>query len=169
MTSPIGKPRHDQMAPAGDAPDNERLVPDAERIVPDAGTTAPGDDFPVPDDERLVLTDDPDVLVDDRVVLDQDDSAARTSARDTAESTSVSARWPEILAMFVDDPRASVELAAGLTDDSVQALIASVKERQHALLSAWQGTDTGTEDLRTTLQAYRRFWNHVDAFAQTPE
>lgn len=68
--------------------------------------------------------------------------------------------------MFVDDPRASVELAAGLAADSVQALIASVKERQHALLSAWQGADAGTEDLRTALRAYRTFWNRVDAFAQ---
>jgi hypothetical protein len=93
-------------------------------------------------------------------------AAARTSARGAAESTSLSAQWPEILAMFVDDPRASVEMAAGLTDDSVEALIGSVKQRQHALLSAWQGTDAGTEDLRTTLQAYRTFWNHVDAFAQ---
>ena len=68
--------------------------------------------------------------------------------------------------MFVDDPRASVELAAGLMDESVEALIATVKERQHALLSAWQGTGTGTEDLRTALQAYRAFWYRVDTFSR---
>ena len=47
--------------------------------------------------------------------------------------------------MFVDDPRSSLELAAGLVDDSVEALLMSVTEHQHSLLSAWQGDDPGTE------------------------
>ena len=68
--------------------------------------------------------------------------------------------------MFVDDPRASVELAARLMHDSVETLIASVKERQHALLSGWQGTGASTEELRTALRAYRTFWNQVDSFCQ---
>jgi hypothetical protein len=42
--------------------------------------------------------------------------------------------------MFVDDPRSSLELAAGLVDDSVESIVMSVKEQQHSLLSAWQGT-----------------------------
>jgi len=33
--------------------------------------------------------------------------------------------------MFVDDPRSSVELAAGLVDDSVESIVMSVKEQQH--------------------------------------
>ena len=68
--------------------------------------------------------------------------------------------------MFVDDPRASVERAAGLVDDSVEALVVSVKEQQHALLSAWQGDNAGTEELRTALQGYRAFWNRVDVFSR---
>jgi hypothetical protein len=68
--------------------------------------------------------------------------------------------------MFVDDPRASVEHAAGLVDDSVEALVVSVKERQHALLSGWQGSDAGTEQMRTTLQQYRMFWSRLEDFSR---
>jgi hypothetical protein len=66
--------------------------------------------------------------------------------------------------MFIDDPRASTEQAAGLVDASVEALVMSVKERQKSLLSAWHGDDAGTEKLRTTLQQYRAFWNRLEDF-----
>jgi hypothetical protein len=75
-----------------------------------------------------------------------------------------STRWHDIQAMFIDDPRASTELAAGLVDASVEALVVSVKERQKSLLSAWQDDDAGTEELRTTLQQYRAFWNRLEDF-----
>jgi len=55
-------------------------------------------------------------------------------ARDT---TSPGTRWPEIQAVFVDDPRFSVKLAAGLVYDSLQALVASVREPLDWVLSAW--------------------------------
>jgi len=75
-----------------------------------------------------------------------------------------STRWHDIQAMFIDDPRAATEQAAGLVDASVEALVISVKERQKSLLSAWHGDDTGTEELRTTLQQYRAFWNRLEDF-----
>jgi hypothetical protein len=74
-----------------------------------------------------------------------------------SDTTSPSTRWNEIQATFVDDPRSSVEMAAGLVDDSIQALVASVKDQQDSLLSAWNGEDTGTEELRTAVQHYRAF------------
>jgi hypothetical protein len=54
-------------------------------------------------------------------------------------AASLSARWHEIQAMFVDDPRSSAEIAADLIDESVQALVASVREQQDSLLAAWNG------------------------------
>jgi hypothetical protein len=80
-------------------------------------------------------------------------------------AASVSMRWHEILAMFVDDPRSSVELAAGLVDDSIQTLIASVKEQQDSLLAAWHDGDAGTEELRTAVQHYRAFGNRLADFS----
>jgi len=64
--------------------------------------------------------------------------------------------------MFVDDPRASTELAAGLVDDRVADLIRAFRERQHSLQSAWQADNAGTEELRIALQRYRAFWNSLE-------
>jgi hypothetical protein len=88
------------------------------------------------------------------------------AAADNADNAGSAGRWPDIQAMFVDDPRASVEQAAGLVDDCVEALVVSVKERQHALLSDWQGTGTDTEQLRTALQRYRAFWSRLEDFSR---
>jgi hypothetical protein len=69
--------------------------------------------------------------------------------------------WHEIQATFVDDPRASIELAASLVDDRVEAFVMFVKDRQQALQSEWEG-DAGTEDLRMALQHYRALWNRLE-------
>jgi hypothetical protein len=66
--------------------------------------------------------------------------------------------------MFVDDPRSSVELAAGLADASADALVASVRQQQRSLLSAWHH-DAGTEELRIALQQYRTYWDHLEEFS----
>ena len=82
------------------------------------------------------------------------------------DGASPGVRWHEIQATFVDDPRSCVELAAGVVDDSVGALVASVRERQHALLSGWQRGDAGTEELRVALRQYRTFWDRLEDFSR---
>ena len=81
-------------------------------------------------------------------------------------TASLSARWHEIKAMFVDDPRSSAEMAAGLVDDSVQALVASVREQQDSLLAAWHGENAGTEELRAAVQHYRAFGDRLADFTR---
>jgi len=81
-------------------------------------------------------------------------------------TATMSTRWHEIQAMFVDDPRASTEMAADLVDDSVEALVAFVREQQGSLLAAWHGEDAGTEELRTAVQHYRAFGNRVADFSR---
>jgi hypothetical protein len=81
-------------------------------------------------------------------------------------TASESTRWREIQVMFVDDPRSAVELAAGLVDDSSQALVAFVKEQQDSLLAAWHGENAGTEELRTAVQQYRAFGNRLADFSR---
>jgi hypothetical protein len=68
--------------------------------------------------------------------------------------------------MFVDDPRTSVELAAGMVDDSTDLHVAALRERQQALRSAWQDTEADTEGLRSALQQYRAFWNRLEEFSR---
>jgi hypothetical protein len=79
-------------------------------------------------------------------------------------TASLTARWHEIQAMFVDDPHSSAEMAAGLVDESVQALLASVREQQDSLLAAWHGENAGTEELRTAVQHYRAFGGRLADF-----
>ena len=43
----------------------------------------------------------------------------------------------------------------------VLADLDSVRARQRAMASSWQGTGTGTEQLRTALRDYRNFWHQV--------
>jgi hypothetical protein len=79
-------------------------------------------------------------------------------------TASLSERWHEIQAMFIDDPRSSAESAAGLVDDGVQALIASVREQRDSLLAAWHGENAGTEELRAAVQHYHAFGNRLADF-----
>jgi hypothetical protein len=83
-------------------------------------------------------------------------------AHPAADTARVAGPWNEVQAMFVDDPRASIERAAGLVDGRVEELIQSVRERQDSMQSAWQADDAGTEELRVALQHYRSFWNSLE-------
>jgi hypothetical protein len=83
-------------------------------------------------------------------------------AQRAADTATEAGPWNEIQAMFVDDPRASIERAAGLVDDRVEVLIQSVRERQRSLQSAWWADDAGTEELRVALQHYRTFWTSLE-------
>ena len=56
--------------------------------------------------------------------------------------------------MFVDDPKGSVQRAAGAADEVVKAFVASIEREQAALRAAWEN-DASTEDLRTAIQRYR--------------
>ncbi len=86
---------------------------------------------------------------------------ASASAADD-DSINVGVRWHEILAMFVDDPRSSVEQAVAFADNRAEALVLSIKERQHSLLSGWQRHDAGTEELRIALLQYRLFCSRLE-------
>jgi hypothetical protein len=154
----------ENMEPAG-APAAAETREPAETPAP-AMTEAPaGTDAPAP------------VLAEEVVVIDQE-TAVKDPATATAGSVSPAAapagdaaaashggtsaqRWSEIMATFVDDPRGSVTMAADAVDTAIEELVASVRARQHALASSWQGSGPDTEQLRTALREYRRFGAQV--------
>jgi hypothetical protein len=115
--------------------------------------------------------------VDEAATADADD-AALAEANEAAAAAGYPAeagpavpavagdRWSDITAMFVDDPRGSVEEASVMVDEAVGALIAVARQRQAALAASWQAPDADTERLRKALQAYRAFWTTV---AQLPQ
>ena len=105
---------------------------------------------------QMAAEDETDML--ERVPVPAEPLPAENPEFPAASATaSLSARWHEIQAMFVDDPRSSAEMAASLVDDSVQALVVFVREQQDSLLAAWHGENAGTEELRTAVQHYRAF------------
>ena len=73
-------------------------------------------------------------------------------------------QWPAIQAMFVDDPKGSVQRAAAAADEVVKAFVASIEREQAALRTAWEN-DATTEDLRTALQQYRAFCGRLEGLA----
>jgi hypothetical protein len=119
------------------------------------GFTADGDD--ADDAEEPGIADIPSLA---SVAITVPESVAESHL--TGNTASAGGPWNEIQAMFVDDPRASVERAASLVNDQAEALIQSVRERQRSMQSAWQTDDAGTEELRVALQHYRTFWNSLE-------
>jgi hypothetical protein len=92
----------------------------------------------------------------------------RESFASTSPAPHLDERWHEILMMFVDDPRGSVERAADLASDTLRELSHLLQERESSMRSAWQGAGTDTEELRTSLRSYRALVDQVAEFTKQP-
>lgn len=74
------------------------------------------------------------------------------------EEIDFDARWHDIKAGFVDDPRDSVEKADALIDEAVSALAA----RRQSLVDGWKnGDENDTEKLRLALREYRSLFDKL--------
>ncbi len=121
-----------------------------------AGTTA------VPDATQ------PDAYMADGL-LNETDRSDNGRIEDNARPADLGQQWHDIQAMFVDDPRGSVELAAAAADSAVSALLETLHQRQSALAPA--GTTSadpgGTEQLREALRSYRIFCQSLTEIGQS--
>jgi hypothetical protein len=108
-------------------------------------------------------------------------SAAGVPAGGGEPGADSNARWREIQANFVDDPRGAVERALQAVEDEVTVVIEALRQRQEALAPAGQaggqtnagqaadelslsaaGSDPGdTERLRIALRDCRAFWTDL--------
>lgn len=71
-------------------------------------------------------------------------------------------RWDEIQARFVDEPRAAVEEADELIQETVERVTQTFARERQNLEKAWSsGKEASTEDLRMALQRYRSFFNRL--------
>jgi hypothetical protein len=70
-------------------------------------------------------------------------------------------QWAAIQSTFVDDPRGSVVAAAELVSETIAALVASAKEREHGLRGEWDRDGVDTEGLRNALRSYRGLLNRL--------
>jgi hypothetical protein len=78
------------------------------------------------------------------------------------ELRAIAARWRDIQAGFVDEPRRAVMDADALVADLMQRLARMFAAEREELQSRWMGGhDTSTEDLRQDLRHYRLFFERL--------
>jgi hypothetical protein len=81
---------------------------------------------------------------------------------ETDELHSILARWKDIQAEFVDEPKSAVHDADALVADLMQRLARMFASEREQLESRWaSGNDVSTEDLRHSLRRYRSFFERL--------
>jgi hypothetical protein len=73
----------------------------------------------------------------------------------------LSARWMDIQAEFVDEPRVAIEDADALVADLMNRVTESFSAQRVALESQWADGEVSTEQMRQSLQLYRTFFNRL--------
>jgi hypothetical protein len=87
-------------------------------------------------------------------------SATRLFTSDEAQT--FHARWNEVQASFVDEPRKAVEQADSLVAATMKRLAEVFAEERTNLEHQWdRGDNVSTEDLRVALQRYRSFFQQL--------
>jgi hypothetical protein len=76
------------------------------------------------------------------------------------------ARWQQVQAGFVDDPKEAVGDAADLIEQTAQALVGALRQRQRQLRVMWEHGPGGdgaaeTEHLRLMMQHYRALFHQL--------
>ena len=170
MTSPSEVAIDHQMAAEDDKDTRERMPdPAGPLLTENPQPAAPAADWHPGATAMASPADEPEVADEgdaESMTFSGPDAEPESIPESPAATASVSTRWHEIQVMFVDDPRSAVETAAGLVDDSGQAVVAFVKEQQDSLPAAWHGEDAGTEELRVALQHYRAFGTRLADFSR---
>ena len=97
---------------------------------------------------------------------DADRSATQSSPERSLfaddQLTGLRARWDNVQAAFVDDPKDCVQKADGLVSDVVEQLTTGFSEARSRLEDQWgRGEEASTEDLRVALKRYREFFERL--------
>jgi len=102
-----------------------------------------------------------------RTRRDAEPADAAVPSRDTALLApdivaNLKAKWTDIQAGFVDEPRRAVQQADGLVTEAIQGLAQSFGNERARLEAQWdRGSDVSTEELRLALQRYRAFFSRL--------
>jgi len=124
-----------------------------------------GSQFNAPDMSEAIERDEnaPAENVERAIPVERVESNGRmTGLLDDGQAERLRARWNEIQAKFVDEPRSSVSEADALVSEVIQQILQKFNNEVHSLESQWnKGDEISTEDLRQVLQHYRSFFNHL--------
>jgi hypothetical protein len=90
------------------------------------------------------------------------DAGPRASLLADGELQSITARWKDIQAEFVDEPSKAVQEADALVAELMQRLAAMFAAERAELEERWAGGhQVNTEDLRLGLRRYRSFFERL--------
>lgn len=151
----------EQIAAAGNAPDQ----PDQEDVLTPAGHPGYEDDnaaAPLVADHAAPGRDGrmaPDTGNGASVAADRE---PRASLLEDDEMQSITARWKDIQAEFVDEPTTAVRQADALVAELMQRLATMFATERAGLEERWAGgNQVSTEDLRQGLRRYRSFFERL--------
>ncbi|MCA2222940.1 hypothetical protein [Nonomuraea aurantiaca] len=86
-----------------------------------------------------------------------------------SDPVDVRARWHDLQASFVDDPREAVQRADSLLDEVAASLCQALESRISELQYLWKNTaHSDTEQLRMALRSYRDVMHRLLPFAEEP-
>jgi hypothetical protein len=86
----------------------------------------------------------------------------RASLLEQGELQSITMRWKDIQAEFVDEPKEAVQQADALVAELMQQLAVMFATERAELESRWAGgSQVSTEDLRQGLRRYRSFFERL--------
>ncbi|HZD06438.1 MAG TPA: hypothetical protein VE173_16115 [Longimicrobiales bacterium] len=127
----------------------------------DTRTTTPtGDSVEADDEVRIESSAMDDVTPSEEVARGEIGTSTPLFPDDARED--LRARWEEIQAEFVDEPRRSVEEADRLVGETTKRLTESFAGVRHDLEDGWKrGGEVSTEDLRVALRHYRSFFGRL--------
>jgi len=141
--------------------------------IASAGTTSAQPDVPAPTDHQD-YPDDGYRDDSDRDDSDRDDTAASPAADhaadpgrrarllDDGELQGITARWKDIQAEFVEEPKVAVQQADALVAELMQRLAAMFATERAGLENRWAGgNEVSTEDLRQGLRLYHSFFERL--------
>ncbi|WP_372503627.1 hypothetical protein [[Mycobacterium] manitobense] len=98
----------------------------------------------------------------DRPQADSTDTDSELSLFGETEMSGFRARWNDVQAGFVDDPKQCVQTADALVSEVVDQLTAGFSEARTRMEAQWaKGEDASTEDLRVALKRYREFFQRL--------
>ena len=81
---------------------------------------------------------------------------------DGHDAEDLRARWMQVQASFVDEPRSAVQQADQLVAEVMQTMAAMLASTKQGLEGQWQREGTAdTEDLRQALRQYRSFFDKL--------
>jgi hypothetical protein len=90
------------------------------------------------------------------------DPGRRARLLDDGELQGITARWKDIQAEFVEEPKAAVQQADALVAELMQRLAAMFATERAELENRWAGgNQVSTEDLRQGLRLYHSFFERL--------